>query len=933
MGKPGNGSGWRQGLAWALCVCAFLPAGCTRRFFRNSADKEVTSIVAHKDVIPAWKIEEWHVYPDPRARFADPTNPDRPPMPPDDPAARELSPNPQKPGKQGIESIKGVGWLDVMAEWDAENRAGEGNQAVRLPTLEFKVGLSDPQAKDPAGASDKRFLLKLDQAVELGLFNSREFQTRRENLYLTALPVTQERFRFAPQFFAVEETIRERTGSGTPEGAHNRWRLDGAFGFTQQFATGALLLAQFANNTVIEMLGDFNPRTISESVLTLDLVQPLLRGGGWAVTLEDLTQSERDLLYEIRAYARFRKEFFVSIAGGGALGGGNTPDVFQDIVGVGGTAPAAGYLPTLQRRAFLAIAEQNVIHLTKLFDMYLAFAEGGDLSTAQVDRVRLQLLNAQSQVLARRQDYQDNLDVFKLQLGLPTDLPIDLELSPLQDVMKQLREFVDISNQVKDVRDEVTTFRAVAPGQLRGQFRMVLNDRPLVRDTRFRTQTLGIWDEFAGMTPEQLAATLSELRARRRALTFVQDELARLKGLNELPPAEQMPWLRDWFRVQRQVGALLAAGAATPLLAPALALLPPESPLPELEQAADAEAFARALHALEFRIEVGIFEEMLRQYEAQPWLKGADADAVGRRRLRLFDDLTGQFDNVLLDARNERIDRLRWPSLPPTQVCDVDVITAPEDQALDTVAQTAVTNRLDLMNRRAELVDAWRRIAVTANALLGVFNVAYHTDSFSPLGEAKPTAFAGRRTRHQLILSAELPLVRLTERNVYRASLIAFQRARRRVMEAEDRVVADVRRELRQLRVLAENYRLQQNAVDAAYRQVESLIANLQAPPAQGEVGATRYAQLTEQLLSALNSLANAQNTLVGTWVNYHTTRWQLYRDLERMPLDHRGVWIDELATAEPQPSGLFAPAGPARLPEHSELPPPRPVVAPAVAP
>jgi len=925
MGKPGIGGGWQQGLLGALIVCAGLAAGCTRHYFRKYADQDVTSIVAHKDVIPTWKVEEWHVYPDPRARFADTTNPDRPPMPPDDPAARDLSPNPQKPGKAGIEAIQGVGWLDVLAAWDAENRASEGNQGVRLPTLEFKVGLSDPQAREaPGGAASKSFLLTLEQAVELGLFNSREFQTRRENLYLTALPVTRERFRFAPQFFAVEQTIRERTGSQTPEGAHNRWRLDGAVGFTQQFATGALLLAQFANLTVIEMLGDLNPRTISESVLTLDLVQPLLQGGGWAVTLEALTQSERDLLYEIRDYARFRKEFFVAIAGGGTLGGGNTPDAFQDIVGVGGTAPAAGFLPTLQRRAFLAIAEQNVIHLTKLFDMYLAFAEGGDLSTAQVDRVRLQLLNAQSQVLARRQDYQDNLDTFKLQLGLPTDLPIDLELAPLQDVLKQLREFVEISNQVKDLRDEVTTFRALPPGQLRAQFRGVLSDRPLVRDTRFRARTLGLWDEFAGLPPEPLAEALARLRARRRALTFVHDELTRLKNLDELPAAEQVAWLRDWFRVQRQVGALLAAGTAAPLLTPAMALLPSEEPLPELEQAADLASFERALRQLEFRIEVGVFEEMLRQYEAQPWLKAADADAIGRRRLRLFDDLTGQFDNVLLDARNERIDRLRWPDLPATEVCDVDVIAAPEEEALEAVGREAVTSRLDLMNRRAELVDAWRRIAVTANSLLGVLNVAYHMDSFSPLGEAKPLAFAGRRTRHQLIVSGELPLVRLNERNVYRASLIAFQRARRAVMEAEDRVLAQVRRELRQLRVLAENYRLQQNAVDAAYRQVESLIANLQAPPAQGEVGATRYASLTEQLLSALNSLANAQNTLVGTWVNYHTTRWQLYRDLERMPLDHRGVWIDELAPAEPEPpSGLFAP----------ELPAPRPVVAPAVAP
>ena len=88
--------------------------------------------------------------------------------------------------------------------------------------------------------------------------------------------------------------------------------------------TGALLLLDFANRTVVNF-ANF-PRVISQSNATLDLIQPLLRGGGRAVTLEPLTQSERDLLYQVRSYARFRKEFYVSIAGGG--GGSITGGVF-----------------------------------------------------------------------------------------------------------------------------------------------------------------------------------------------------------------------------------------------------------------------------------------------------------------------------------------------------------------------------------------------------------------------------------------------------------------------------------------------------------------------------------------------------------------------------------------------------------------------------
>ena len=63
-------------------------------------------------------------------------------------------------------------------------------------------------------------------------------------------------------------------------------------------------------------------------------------------------------------------------------------------------------------------------------------------------------------------------------------------------------------------------------------------------------------------------------------------------------------------------------------------------------------------------------------------------------------------------------------------------------------------------------------------------------------------------------------------------------------------------------------------------------------------------AALTNQLLQAQSSLLQAQNQLFDIWINYLTVRMQLYRDLELMPLDFRGVWIDELANLLRDPGG-----------------------------
>src|SRR5437764_15047870 len=113
----------RRFLGYALALTLLVEsAGCTRHFFRNRADEEVVEVLTEKDQYENARIENFHVYPNERARFADPSDPDHPPKPPDDPAAYDLSPNPQKPGKGGVARIEGTGYLELIALWDRENR-------------------------------------------------------------------------------------------------------------------------------------------------------------------------------------------------------------------------------------------------------------------------------------------------------------------------------------------------------------------------------------------------------------------------------------------------------------------------------------------------------------------------------------------------------------------------------------------------------------------------------------------------------------------------------------------------------------------------------------------------------------------------------------------------------------------------------------------
>ncbi len=127
-----GGSRGRRTCRAVVVGLAFLIAlgGCTRAFYRKQADKEVNDVLKEKDQYAEWKIEQFHVYPDARARFAEPNNPDRTPMPPDDEPAYKLSPHPQGPGHAGVGKAEGTAYLEMMKIWDTENRAERGLRAA-----------------------------------------------------------------------------------------------------------------------------------------------------------------------------------------------------------------------------------------------------------------------------------------------------------------------------------------------------------------------------------------------------------------------------------------------------------------------------------------------------------------------------------------------------------------------------------------------------------------------------------------------------------------------------------------------------------------------------------------------------------------------------------------------------------------------------------
>src|SRR5204863_9694200 len=102
-----------------------------------------------------------------------------------------------------------------------------------------------------------------------------------------------------------------------------------------------------------------------------------------------------------------------------------------------------------------------------------------------------------------------------------------------------------------------------------------------------------------------------------------------------------------------------------------------------------------------------------------------------------------------------------------------------------------------------------------------------------------------------------------------------YEGARRALLNAEDSLAAQVRFDVRQLQLFADNYKIQKKVVESLYSQVENALEVIVAPvdPDQlkvsGTTGQANAAALTTQYLNALGQLNSAQTRMYTVWLSY----------------------------------------------------------------
>ena len=370
-------------MAVGLCLALFAcqPAG-----YRKSVDKTAERIIAAKQRKALGHTEPFTI------------------EKPSDTLRRRLIATQVLP-VSGPEAI-GADVLPRIAHWPEKN-------------YPQRVDGSDTPVVDPTPSP---LQLSLVDALQVAAANSREYQTQKEEVFRAALDLELESDFFRNSYSGLIESFltHDRTADEAVTAVDHR----AALGVRRRLESGALLTGQIGLN-LVQLLSSNGSSVglIADASVTI----PLLRGSGRHIVTEPLTQAERNVVYAIWLFERFKHNFAVEVA--------------------------SNYLSVLQLGDRVENATKNYESQVISARRSAALFQADQLSKIQLDQARQAELSARDNWIAARKRYADALDRFKQTLGLPTDAAVILdeaELLRLVDLYASLGTAVDL-NPGRDV--------------------------------------------------------------------------------------------------------------------------------------------------------------------------------------------------------------------------------------------------------------------------------------------------------------------------------------------------------------------------------------------------------------------------------------------------------------------------------------------------
>jgi len=941
------------GLALAVVAALGIGPGCGREFFRNWADQDVSEAVFEKSRDPRWKIDEFSIEPPALARFANPYDPDRPPAPPDDFATQSLSPTPQLPHHRLLTPAEGTGYLDMLEAWRNRRQAPAAAVApapVAPPPLAepppppagtappFAPGGPSTPATDPApGATapapaaapgpapgsppppptpDPMPDLKTppppapESAANSGTPKGVATPTisgghldRGSQPYLVTLSPRPQ-----PGGSARPAAAPAQSTSPLPRPPRARP--------TRRDPGVRVAALQATDLTPPAPQPDDGPASTGPRRRTPTPAASLAprAAAPYSPSGLDPDPINRNLSQPVRVRPdQTPGEYREAEEAGSELSGLLVPGAlnFDEAEAAGLPASARPYVLTADQALTLSLIN-NRSYQYRLENLYLASLA----VTLQRFAFQPQLYAGLSPITGVAgaglpQPSYGNSFLYRTRAA-PGGQASNLSLGEVAGFGKLFangfRVLGGFANQVvfnfigRNVRQpsvqSALPLNIVMPF-LRGGGRAV-NLEPLTQAERTLLYEVRNFARFRQeFVPYVLLDTVPIDNP-----SPGDPSIGYLNVLQQLQLVEIDRRNVAKFEQLLKVFTELASGAGSDLT---------QLQVDQVDQSLQTARQALYTDTLTYRL-------LLDQYKIQLGLPPDTPMVLDRALTNSFRDVFTRIEKWSLRATRKLEDlptfleglprlediELEGRSLKAILDRNLQDNAANLNDYLLAAERVALENRLDLMNSRAQLYDAWRQLAVTSNALQGFLNLAVTNQIFTPTTTTNPFGFFDQAKQFSLVLNTELPLVRVAERNNYLAAQINYKRQQRALMLIEDSVKQSVRQEARSLLQTIQSWEIQQRTFLITLRLVDQSQEQILAPPttAAGAAAGGQAATQTINLVSSQARIPQVQNQLVQTWVNYETFRLQFLRDLGLLPFDEWEAYHELFPTRSPARPG-----------------------------
>lgn len=387
------------GLIFALAL-SILP-GCSPQHHRDATDRRAYQVISEKQNEALGKSSEFEV------RTAE------------DQLRQKLLQSQDLP-TSGQASL-GSRFLDPIKKWPKDDYLGDISDLDSDSDSELtSTNLLQDIRMEP---DPDAIIFTLQDALGVAAENSRDYQNNKEQVFRDALALDLERDEFRSTFSGAFSGSYQQDRSPQLNGAEPNESVGGStsLGVLQRFKNGAQVSFQLG----FEAIRLLEPNAFtSDSVFGDASVSiPLMRGSGRQIVMEPLTQAERNMIYSIYQFERFKRTFAVEIA--------------------------ASYLSVLQRQNQVQNAAENYRGLITSSRRARRLLDAGRLPATQVDQAIQDELSARNRWVSARQEADRALDSFKIQLGLPTDAKIQLNPGEFDNLSQSVAYLIEDADSVE----------------------------------------------------------------------------------------------------------------------------------------------------------------------------------------------------------------------------------------------------------------------------------------------------------------------------------------------------------------------------------------------------------------------------------------------------------------------------------------------------